>query len=254
MRGVVRQCLGVSSVPEPVVELISEVSEGNPLLCVEFARALLADGYLTIDNDDCRVAPGRSLWDASLPTTASRVIGSRLDRLSSPEKLALKVASVVGRDFDCQIVEEVYPAGGDRGELRAVFDALVHRGLIEPTVTEQGRWCRFRSPVTHEVVYGTLLFAQRRQLHRAVAEWYERTCDDQPSRYYSALAHHWRRADNPAKAVEYLEKAGQQAARHGEYEEAERYFRESLELEAEAAVLSAEFYDNKDEIDTNDAT
>ena len=53
-----------------------------------------------------------------------------------------------------------------------------------------------------------MLFVQRRHLHRQVAEWYERTYRGDPAPYYAILAHHWRHGDEPAKAIEYLEKAG----------------------------------------------
>jgi ferric-dicitrate binding protein FerR (iron transport regulator) len=87
-----------------------------------------------------------------------------------------------------------------------------------------------------------MLYAQRRQLHRLAAEWYERTCSKDLSPYYAHLAHHWRQADDPAKAMYYLEKASQQAMQTGAYQEAERFLQESLELDAQSAVLSADFY------------
>jgi len=43
--------------------------------------------------------------------------------------------------------------------------------------------------------------------------------------------------------IDYLEKAGQQALRDGAYQEAERLFEESLELDARSGVLSAGFYE-----------
>jgi len=55
----------------------------------------------------------------------------------------------------------------------------------------------------------------------------------------------WRKADDTAKAIDYLEKAGQRALQQGNYKEAEVYFRESLELDATSAVLSSEFFKNK---------
>jgi uncharacterized protein len=87
-----------------------------------------------------------------------------------------------------------------------------------------------------------MLFVQRRHLHRQVAEWYERTYRDAPSPYYAILAHHWRHGDESAKAIEYLEKAGRQAQAKGAFQEAERLFRESLELDAGSAVLSSAYY------------
>ena len=66
----------------------------------------------------------------------------------------------------------------------------------------------FKHATTQEATYNLMLFAQRRQLHRAVAEWYERhECADL-SPYYSLLAHHWSRAEQWSKAMEYLEQAG----------------------------------------------
>ena len=100
----------------------------------------------------------------------------------------------------------------------------------------------FRDPAVWEAVYNSMLFAQRRHLHRQIAEWYERTYDEDLSPHYATLAHHWRASDEPAKAMDYLEKAGQQALQHGAYQEAEHFFQESLELEAQAAVLSAAYY------------
>jgi len=43
---------------------------------------------------------------------------------------------------------------------------------------------------------------------------------------------------SPARAIDYLEKAGQEAMQNHAYEEAERYLQESLEMSAKAAVLS----------------
>ena len=85
------------------------------------------------------------------------------------------------------------------------------------------------------------MFAQRRQMHRHVAQWYERAYAADPGPRYATLARHWRAADEPAKAIHYLEKAGELARLNGAYEEAQRYFAESLAIDRNASVLSAEF-------------
>jgi DNA-binding response OmpR family regulator/class 3 adenylate cyclase len=174
-----------------------------------------------------------------LPATVSGLIHSQIDQLSAREQLALKVASVIGCTFAVEILQAVYPEGTvstDVGEhLRALErHGLIVRDLVEPAYS-------FRSAALHETVYNSMLFAQRRHLHRSVAEWYETAFADDLSPCLARLAHHWRLADEPANAVEYFERAGQQAMQAGAREEAERYFRESLELEAQAAVLSVEY-------------
>jgi uncharacterized protein len=94
------------------------------------------------------------------------------------------------------------------------------------------------------LAYDSMLFAQRRRLHRLVAEWYEDFYAHNLAPHYATLAHHWQQAEECAKASVYLEKAGQEALRAGAYEEAERFLQESLELDRAEPVLSAEFYEH----------
>jgi uncharacterized protein len=112
---------------------------------------------------------------------------------------------------------------------------LLEQGSSESSLT-------FQDVAVHQVAYDSMLFAQRRPLHRLAAEWIERTFHANLSAHYPLLAHHWRQAEEPEKAIEYLEKAGQHALQTGAYEEAERYFEQSLELEERSAVLSDGFY------------
>ena len=72
-----------------------------------------------------------------------------------------------------------------------------------------------------------MLLSQRRQLHRSVAEWYEQAGGGD----LALLAHHWRLAEVPAKAVGYLERAGTEALREGAYAEAVRFFTTLLEVD-----------------------
>ena len=73
-----------------------------------------------------------------------------------------------------------------------------------------------------------MLFAQRRQIHRALAELLEQSPSVTPP--YAELAYHWQAADDIPKAVHYLEKAGEHARELGDYEAASRFFNESLAL------------------------
>ena len=103
----------------------------------------------------------------------------------------------------------------------------------------------FRDEITYELVYSSMLFSQRRHLHRQVAEWIESINSEDISPQFSNLADHWQKADDTSKAIDYLEKAGQEALKNGDYDEAERYFRKCLELDATAVVLSVEYYEKK---------
>ena len=65
-----------------------------------------------------------------------------------------------------------------------------------------------------------------------MAEWHERKySEDELAPHYALLAHHWARADDPDKAVTYLERAGRQALRSGAFREALLFLTDALEVE-----------------------
>jgi len=171
------------------------------------------------------------------------------DRLGAAEQLALKVASVAGRSFGRAILYALFADASGASLREECLRSLEQQGLIErdrlPACTEAGSDATFSfcSVAIHTIAYEGMLFSQRRHLHRLAAEWYERTFQGDLAPHYAALAHHWRQAEEPDRAAEYLELAAQQARRAGDYEEAERYLRQSLELDARSAILSEGFYE-----------
>src|SRR4029450_10331522 len=85
----------------------------------------------------------------------------------------------------------------------------------------------FKHVIVQEAASNLMLLSQRRQLHRAGAEWEERAGGGD----LALLAHHWRLAEVPAKAVSYLELAGTEALRAGASAGAVRFFTPLLEVD-----------------------
>ena len=164
-----------------------------------------------------------------------------MDRLVPGQQLTLKVASVIGRVFALETLRDVYPDETDRDNAAAHLESLAGLRVIAPVADAGGQVYSFVDAATLEDAYAQMLFAQRRQLHRAVAEWHERAHAANLAPHYPVLARHWRAADEPARAIHYLEKAGELARQNGAYEEAQRYLRESLSMDATAAVLSSDY-------------
>jgi predicted ATPase len=232
--------LGVVSLPRAVSDLLPKTG-GNPLVIEELVYQLRDEGYLTVEAGRCQVAAGADLKGFVFPTTAQNVISSRFDRLSPPEQMTLKVASVIGHTFDRQLLHDVHPVTSDRAHMDRHLKTLERLDLIvhqapRPTYS-------FKNLLTQEKAYNSMLYAQRRLLHRKLAEWYEGAHRDDLSAHYGTLAHHWRQADEPEKAIHYLEMASQQARKTGAHRKAERYLEESLQIEAQAGVLSAGYHD-----------
>ncbi len=224
------QRLGVGSLPDQVAELIQRKAQGHPFFSEELAYALRDAGLLRIAAGQCHVDAGVDLNATAFPDNVKGVITSRLDRLSPPQQLALKVASVIGRVFSFRILLDIFPLETEKDRLADHLTALERLNLTPLETPDPHLAYLFKHVLTQEAAYGLMLFAQRRELHRVVAEWYERIFGEDLSLHYPLLAHHWSKAEDSAKAIEYLEKAGEHALRQGACREALTSFQEAVRL------------------------
>lgn len=222
--------LGVITLPLPVRSLIREKAEGHPFFSEELAYALRDSGLIMIEENECRIAPNVDFRTVTMPDTVQGVITSRIDRLPPAHQLTLKTASVVGRVFAYRLLRDIHPLENDRSLLQSYLGELEQLDMTLLETPEPDLAYFFKHAITQEVAYNLMLFAQRRDLHRLVAEWYERTYAEDLSPYYSLLAYHWDKAEASVKSIEYQAKAGEQAHRTGAYREAVDFFSRAEEL------------------------
>jgi tetratricopeptide (TPR) repeat protein len=246
-----------------VAQLIREKAQGHPFFSEELAYALRDAGLIQIAGGVCQLATEANLQALAFPDTVQGAIISRVDRLTPTQQLTLKAASVIGRAFLVRTLRAVYPVATDGARLQDDLTTLARLDITPLEAPEPDLTYIFKHAITQDVVYNLMLFAQRRQLHRAVAEWYETTfgsvefsalsaelepVSTQHSKlktqnsklmpYYPLLAHHWGKAGVAAKAIDYLEKAGRSALAISALREARVAFEQALELLA-ASVADA---------------
>jgi predicted ATPase len=205
--GLVCQRLAVAAIPPEVDALIASLAAGLPLFAEELASALLDAGAIQIVAGECRLTPGFDLQELVLPATVQGVVGVRLDRLLPHEALLIKVCSVIGMAFSAQLLRDVYPVRDDAAVLEQVMQRLHDVGLMVLDTPESVPVYAFKHVITQEVAYNLMLFSQRRQLHQAVAEWYETQYTEDRPDLLALLAHHWACAGVVPKAVVYLERS-----------------------------------------------
>jgi class 3 adenylate cyclase/tetratricopeptide (TPR) repeat protein len=230
------QRLSTKSLPEPVSALIRAKAEGHPFFSEELAYALRDAGLIHLAGGECQLASEANAFsELSLPDTVEEVITSRIDRLSPSQQLILKVASVIGRTFPVELLRDIHPIKADKSHLPAHLTTLAHLDITRLDTPEPHLAYAFKHAITREVAYNLMLFDQRRELHRAVAEWFERTYIGDLLPFYSLLAHHWGQAIGSrfngvsvTKAIDYLEKAGEQALRSYANQEAVRFLSQAI--------------------------
>lgn len=233
------QRLGVRSLPPEVVDLIHQRAGGNALFVEELALVLRDRNFLSLQGEDAQLAvPLQQLARAELPATVGGVIVSRLDKLPMDQQLTLKVAAVLGQQFPIAAVEDLYPTLDGPVDVSAMLPSLMEQDLLRRS--DAAGQFEFKHALAQEAIYGLMLFAQRRQLHKRAAEWFERRHEDDSTAVLPVLAHHWERAEEFEKAVRCLDAAGEQSL--------ERYAnREATELLEHALQLAAE---HPNEVDT----
>jgi class 3 adenylate cyclase len=195
--------------------MITERTQGNPFFIEEIIQALFEEGAL-VRNGTVKVT--RSLSQVHLPTTVQGVIAARIDRLPADQKELLQTLAVLGREFPFGLVRRVTLKSDD--DLNRMLSELqLAEFVYEQPATGDVEYI-FKHALTQEVASNSLLIERRKLLHERAGEALESMFAGQLEDHLNELAHHYSRSDKVAKAVEYLGRAGQQAAQRSAYTDA----------------------------------
>ncbi|MFQ5828616.1 MAG: AAA family ATPase [Candidatus Methylomirabilia bacterium] len=199
--------LGTRDLPPELTRLVREKAEGNPLFVEEITRSLVEQGLLVRRNGGMSWA-GEAVVE--FPATAQDIIRARIDRLEEPVKQTAQTAAVIGREFALRLLTHVSETASliqaFLNELKQV--ELIHEKRFFPELEYI-----FKHAIIQDVAYQSILVRRRRDLHRAIGQAIEELYADRLAEQYEALAYHFSRAEERAKAVEYLLKAGDKAAK-----------------------------------------
>jgi class 3 adenylate cyclase/tetratricopeptide (TPR) repeat protein len=195
--------------------LIIEKSEGTPLFMEEIVQALFEEGAL-LRNGAVRLT--RSVDTLKIPPTVQAILASRIDRLPTGEKELLQTLAVIGSEFPLEVVRKTVQLSSDQ------LDQSLSRLQAGEFIYEQPAMgdveYRFKHALTRDEAYNSLLTDRRKLLHVRTARAIEASYHERLEDHYGDLARHYRLSDNPAKAIEYLRLAGEQATDRGAYAQA----------------------------------
>ncbi len=208
-----RARLGTDNLSTELTRLVTEKAEGNPLFAEEIANYLSERGDI---NESA--AP-----NTALPVSLENLLMARVDRLNESSKSWLQVASVIGRDFDVEVVGEV--AGGDT---QKIVDELERLELIHADRHVDGHV--FKHALIQDAVYNSLLTDRRAALHERVAEVMEQRHEHRLGEITETLAHHYSKTPRAEKAVRYMARAGEKSLMVYSLDEAYLRLRQVVEL------------------------
>ncbi len=218
--------LGDGAELEQLKRVIIERTEGNPFFMEETVQVLLDEGSLVRDGSATRLT--RPLGDLKIPPTVQGILAARIDRLSAESKDLLQALAVIGREFPLSLIRAVVPKSDD--ELNRLLNDLQLGEFIyeQPAVGDVEY--TFKHALTQEVAFGSVLNERRKELHRRTAAAIESLYAERLEDRYTELAHHYGRAGDAAKALQYMELAGEQALTRAAFSETLSHLGAGLEL------------------------
>ncbi|MFI6094478.1 ATP-binding protein [Lentzea sp. NPDC051213] len=176
---------------------VAALTSGNPLFVTEIARAV-QDGTWRPDQ------PPRSVRD---------IVTARLDRLAPDAAALVRTAALIGRDFD--------------PDLTAAASGVPISALDQAATLIDATGHRFVHALTRDAVDASLTTAERRTLHRRIAE--EMVASG--AGHYADIARHWSACGETETARTWTIRAAEDAVTRLAYEEGVRLYRAAASIE-----------------------
>ncbi|MGD0638944.1 MAG: AAA family ATPase, partial [Nitrososphaerales archaeon] len=212
-------------------------TDGNPFFVAEVLRNLSESGDIYQDAATGRWTAKEADGELALPHSVRTVIGTRVSRLGEGATKVLSTASVIGRDFDLDLLAETTKVGED--ELIDLLEEAQHAAVVNELPDSPGRYSFSHALIQH-TLYEDLGATRRTRLHKAVGEAIERLYGENSEDRVGELARHFLLATRPTdadKAISYAQRAGEGALKALAPEEALRYFSQALALASQVGSV-----------------
>ena len=194
-----------------LIDLLEAGTGGVPLYVVEALR-LLASQAGTLDDIGTMRLPSSLTIDV-----LEQALRDRLARLPGVALPLCRLAALVGPDLELGMLAGIEP----ELDLTAGLAAAEHAGVIAVDV---GGW-HFTHDRVREVLVDGIEAGPRRELHRRIAEWLDRSGGDPVAR-----ARHWGQAGDRAREAEWVAAAADTLLTRAAYPRARACFARALEL------------------------
>jgi class 3 adenylate cyclase/tetratricopeptide (TPR) repeat protein len=198
----------LADVPVQLADRIAERTDGVPLFVEELTRSILESGKAGSVNIE-------------IPDSLQGSLMARLDRLTAAAKEVAQIASVIGREFDRDLLSKV--AGFDERALDQALHQLMSTQLVVVGGVVRDALV-FRHALIQDTAYQSLLGRRRRHYHEAIANVLIDTYPDLVVTQPELIAQHYVKAQKIELAFPYWMKAGERAlGRSANYEAVDHF-------------------------------
>lgn len=218
-----RARLGAANVSDGLVSLIHGRAQGNPFFTEELLKAFVEKGVVAA-GEGC--VESDRIAEVEVPRSIRSLIAARLGRLPRHSQELLRLASLLGPEFDLQVL--LAATGETESEVLDALDAALEAGIIGEIRSNRERFA-FAHSLIQQTLYEEMPVHRRRRLHLRVGQALER----QPiagSMLSADKARHFLLGRDAARAARYAIEAGDHAAVRYAHAEAVQQYQVALDL------------------------
>ena len=228
--------LAAERISDQLLTLVHGRGDGNPFFVEELLKALVEQGAVFETNGrwDCK-----QLSQIEVPHSIRSVVGQRVSRLAPGAQELLRLASVLGAEWDLDVL--LAASGISESEVLDHLDAALAARLLEERHGGTPERYAFVHVLMQQSLYQELPSHRQRRLHRRVGEALEQVHTHNPV-FAAELARNFLLAGDRERAAHYATAAGDQAAARYAHAEAAQQYEIALDLldELRDALRAAE--------------
>lgn len=194
------------------LDVLMPLTGGNPFFIEEILKSIQESGALSAPDS------------IHIPRSIQQLVQHRAAQLSEDTQQVLSQAAVLGERFDFGLLRQV--AAQDEASLLRILKELIAAQFLVEQSAEQ---FAFRHALIRETIYARLLRRERQALHRRIAETMERFWTVTRESHAAELAYHFYQGAVWDQALNYSQRAGEQAHKLFAPREALTHFSRALE-------------------------
>jgi class 3 adenylate cyclase/predicted ATPase len=214
-----------SSLSPTTHEQILDYSDGLPLFLEELTKAALETKHEQDKGSDRTAAAPTA--NIRVPRTLHDSLLERLDRLGSQKQVA-QVGAVIGRTFTFKLLSALLPQ--DPAALEQALQTLVNAKLLVGRGEPPEASYTFTHALLQEAAVACLLHADRRTIHRRIAQKLEEDFPETVEAEPEMLALHYAAAGLGEPATRYWQAAAEKALQRSANVEAANHFSKALAI------------------------
>src|SRR5713101_5452083 len=214
-----------SPVSKELSQLIFSRTSGNPFFVEEVVRSLVERGLLVRSGEGWTVSGGKQV---EIPSSIRTIIKQRTSSLSEECVQLLSIASLVGMEFDFDILRRA--SGFPEEESMALLESAVKLRLVHERKVASKVLYYFADEQVLDFFREQLSLLRARKYHAAIGRAMEEVYGSRIEDRLGELAYHFVEAASVDKAREYSIRAGDRSARMYAHSDARRHWANALEL------------------------